>query len=117
MEYPFADAAWNALHTAHRHLAVSKGLACKYPADVAPFAAVAEASTEAFSALLAIMQPGEYTWLFRHPPVDFAGLTHEMSLPVLQMLFPATASLPEAKSTAEIVPLGASHGPEMVTLT
>jgi GNAT superfamily N-acetyltransferase len=122
MEYPFADAIWNALHSAHRSLALDNGLACKYPHDVAPFAAVSEASPDAFLALHALLQPGESTWLFRHlPPANKAplpeGLTHATSLPCLQMLFPETAPLPETKSNAKLVPLDASHAPEMVALT
>jgi GNAT superfamily N-acetyltransferase len=122
MEYPFADAIWNALHTRQRSLALDNGLACKYPHDVAPFAAVAEDSPEAFVALHALMQPGESTWLFRNLPLAKGsslppGLTHDISLPCLQMLFPETAPLPETTSTAQLLPLDATHAPEMVALT
>jgi hypothetical protein len=43
----FANPVLHALQTRHRHFAVSTGEACRYPADVAPFAAVARPSKSA----------------------------------------------------------------------
>ena len=66
------------------------------------------------------MEPGEQTWLFQLPTPEAlvnTGLTHEMSLLCLQMLFPETAPLPEIRSDAEILALDETHAVEMVALT
>src|ERR1700677_846865 len=59
----FANPVWHALQTKHRHFAVSAGDACRYPADVAPFAAVATPSTIALNQLHSLLTPGESVWL------------------------------------------------------
>ena len=45
-EHLFSNPVWHALHTKHRHFAISAGQACRYPADVAPFSAVARAERD-----------------------------------------------------------------------
>lgn len=55
---------WSALTTAHRSLAVSRGLAARYPADVSPLAAVSEPTVEAFADLRALVGAGETVALF-----------------------------------------------------
>jgi GNAT superfamily N-acetyltransferase len=117
MQDPFYDPIWNALHTAHRPLALASGEACKYPHDVAPFAAVQTNTPAALDDLRSLMNPSESTWLFHDPPPSVTGLSHETSLPCLQMLFPADTALPATGRTATIVPLNATHAPEMVALT
>jgi hypothetical protein len=41
---PLLDPVWNALETAHSHFAVGRGPARRYPAEVVPFGAIADAS-------------------------------------------------------------------------
>jgi hypothetical protein len=43
----FLNPVWHALHTKHRHLAYSTADACRYSADVVPFAAVNAPSADA----------------------------------------------------------------------
>ncbi|WP_263381136.1 GNAT family N-acetyltransferase [Granulicella paludicola] len=117
MQDPFYDPIWNALHTAHQPLALATGEACKYAQNVAPFAAVQTNTPAALDDLRSLMKPGESTWLFHDPPPSVTGLTYETSLPCLQMLFPADTALPAIDSTATILPLEATHAPEMVALT
>ena len=117
MQDPFHDPIWNALHTAHQPLALATRLACKYPHDVAPFAAISANTSAALTDLHSLMLPGEATWLFHDPPPHTAGLRYEISLPCLQMLFPSDFAPPETNNPAIILPLDATHGPEMVALT
>ena len=84
----FSNVVWHALQTKHRHFALSAGDAVRYPADVAPFAAVAELSARALQQLHSLMQPGESVWIRcennpRIPELDFIE-----TLPCLQMVLP-----------------------------
>jgi GNAT superfamily N-acetyltransferase len=111
----FANPVWHALQTKHRHFAVSAGDACRYPADVAPFAAVAAPSTSALQSLHSLLMPGEYVWLVGESYPAVPGLTCEETLQCLQMVLPADVSLPSP--TPHIVPLSNANAPEMVALT
>ncbi len=113
----FADPIWNALQTSHRHLALNCGLACKYPAEVAPFAAVAENTPAAFADLQSLMLPGETTYVAGPLPATLPGLVYGGVLRCLHMVFPAETPLPAASGDAAIEPLTAAHASEMVALT
>jgi GNAT superfamily N-acetyltransferase len=113
----FYNAAWTALHTSHDTLALRQGLAWKYPADVAPFAAVAENTPAALEDLRSLLAPKEAVWLFHEAPPAIEGLLCGSHLPVLQMHYPRSLPLPEVSSTGRIVRLDASHAAEMVALT
>ena len=114
-EHLFANPVWHALHTKHRHFAVSAGDACRYPAEVAPFAAIAAPTAAALEQLHSLLAPGESIWLIgeNHPPVPYLSL--EMTLPCLQMVLCEDAGPPA--STIEIVPLTEANAEEMVALT
>jgi predicted GNAT family acetyltransferase len=111
----FASTIWNALHTKHRHFAVSAGDACRYPADVAPFAAVAAPTTAALMDLHSLLVPGESVWItgetYPHPQ----ELSFEQSLECLQMVLPWEI-IPPAP-TVDIVRLSDVNASEMVALT
>ncbi|WP_433973369.1 GNAT family N-acetyltransferase [Tunturiibacter lichenicola] len=111
----FADPVWHALHTRHRHFSVSVGDACRYPADVAPFAAVASPSVASLLQLHSLLAPDESVWIagetYPHPP----ELVFEESLECLQMVLPAEITQPAP--TIEILPLSNADAPEMVALT
>lgn len=113
---PFANPVWNALQTTHQLLALTAGRACKYPQDVAPFAAVAENTPEALRDLHSLLLPGETTYVANEQPRDVAGLRSEGTVSCLQMVFPQTLALPEAKPI-EIAPLTCADAPAMVELT
>jgi ribosomal protein S18 acetylase RimI-like enzyme len=109
-ESPFANPVWNALQTTHRHFAVCAGNACRYPADVAPFAAVAEASWDALRRVHSLLTPGESVWvadigigdLYRRAPDISTGLSRELSLEqalnCLQMILPDDVAVPDSQS-------------------
>jgi predicted GNAT family acetyltransferase len=111
----FANPVWHALQTMHRRFALSAGEACRYPTDVAPFAAVATPSTTALQQLHSLLTPGESVWLVgeRYPSVP--ELSFEETLVCLQMTLPE--AVPQASPTVEVVPLSNANAPEMVALT
>jgi len=111
----FANPVWHALQTKHRHFAVSAGDACRYPADVAPFAAVASPSVAALKQLRSLLAPGEYVWLFEEHCPHVPGLSSVETLECLQMVLPDEVAPPGPKT--EIVRLSDENAPEMVALT
>jgi predicted GNAT family acetyltransferase len=111
----FADPIWPALHGPHRHLAIGAGPACRYPADVAVFAALAEPTEAAMARLRSLLAPGEAVWLFGTEQPSVAGLevTDRMVCP--QMALPAVVEPPEP--VAGVVELTAANAHEMVALS
>jgi ribosomal protein S18 acetylase RimI-like enzyme len=112
----FLNPVWHALQGPHRTLALGEGLARRYPADVAPFAALAEPSSAAFEALRGLLAPHDPVWVVDEPPPSTPGLALETSLPCLQMALSADARLPPPASL-EIVALTGNHAGDMVALT
>jgi ribosomal protein S18 acetylase RimI-like enzyme len=109
----FLNPVWHALHGPHRHLAIGAGAACRYPADVAPFAAVGERSAEAQRQLHALLAAGESLWIADSP--SHPALNVEQELECVQMALPPEAPLPPPG--AGIVPLSGANAAEMVALT
>jgi len=114
---PFANAIGNALHTTHHHLALSSNLALKYPADIAPFACLAENSPAALRDLRTLMAPGETTYVLGDPPPSTDTLLYRGATPCLQMAFPEQSSLPAINASLPISPLTCADAPAMVALT
>jgi ribosomal protein S18 acetylase RimI-like enzyme len=116
-EHLFADPVWNALHTGHRRFLTSNGEACRYPADVAPFAAVANPSVGALRQLQELMAQNETIWLVRTESSlpEVSGIRIEETLPCLQMVLAEESNLPAPR--AEIIRLGCGDAPEMLALT
>jgi GNAT superfamily N-acetyltransferase len=111
----FANPVWHALQTKHRHFAISSGEACRYPADVAPFAAVSTPSKSALQSLHSLLAPGEYVWLMGESYPSIPELSCEGTLECLQMVLPEDVAPPGP--TPDIVPLSDANAPEMVALT
>lgn len=114
--HAFANPAWHALHGHHRHFAIRAAEACRYPADVAPFGAVASPGAAALQALRSLLLPGESIWLFG----EHDGLAGELrcveKLECLQMLLePDGAPAPEPGP--HVRRLTALDAPAMVRLT
>jgi len=112
----FSNPVWHALEGPHRHLALGNGIARRYPADVAPFAALAEPSRAALDRLAELIEPGESVWIADPGELRVRQLALEGSLPCLQMVLPSAAPLP-ALAPDGIVALGAAEASEMVALT
>jgi predicted GNAT family acetyltransferase len=111
----FTNPAWHALQTKHRHLAVSAGDACRYPAEVAPFVAVARPSAVALEHLDSLLAPGEHTWLIGESYPCVPELSFQETLECLQMILPEEVTPPDP--TIDIVSLSDANATEMVTLT
>jgi GNAT superfamily N-acetyltransferase len=111
----FTNPIWHALRSKHRRFARSHGNACRYPADVAPFAAVAELTANTSRQLHALLAPGESIWVIGD---DWAGipLLHiEETLPCVQMLQRAAASTLAPK--VELLRLSTADVADMLALT
>ena len=113
----FTKPAWNALHSTHRDLALSLGLACKYPARIAPFSAIEENTEQAMTDLFRLMDPGEVTFVINAQPPSIEGLTVELGPLCLRMDFPADAQIPAAPKGMRIAALTCADAPAMVGLT
>jgi ribosomal protein S18 acetylase RimI-like enzyme len=110
----FTNPVWHALHGPHRHLAIVADGACRYPADVAPFAAINAPERHSFEALRSLLSPDETVWI-----VDYGraapGLEVVERLACMQMVLPSDVG-PPAESPA-VRPLTAADADEMVALT
>jgi len=111
----FANPVWHALQTKHRHLAVSEGNACRYPAEVVPFAAVAAPTSVALQQLHSLLAPGEFLWLIGGNYPHLPELRFEETLECLQMTLPEEVVPPDP--TIEIASLSDANATEMVALT
>jgi ribosomal protein S18 acetylase RimI-like enzyme len=111
----FTNPVWHALQTRHRHLALSAGDACRYPADIAPFAAVAVQSSAALQQLQSLFALGEPVWLVGGDYQDVPEFSLEGTLETLQMVLPEEIIPPDP--TIEIVRLSDANAQEMVALT
>jgi len=124
----FVNPVWHSLHGPHRHLACSDGGACRYPADVAPFAAIDAPSAAAFAQLRSLLDPGESLWIADYGRTA-PGLVVVDALDCVQMVLPEEVDIPGAGPGPglgpgtgagpgrDVLPLTAAHAPEMVALT
>lgn len=115
----FGNPPLEALRSVHRRFALAAGGACKYPAEVAPFAAIENGSQEALRDLLSLMEPGEGTYVVSEAPLALEGLQCRGPLGVKQMTHPHDRSLPAwpASESVSIEPLSCANAAEMVELT
>ncbi|MBB5056202.1 GNAT superfamily N-acetyltransferase [Granulicella aggregans] len=113
----FLNFVLTALQTTHARLAITSGEATRYPAAVAPFAAIATPTTKALSHLRELLTPDEYVWATALGEADPAAaqLKVETSIDVLQMILPPEVELPPPYPG--ILPLDCSRAAEMVALT
>ncbi len=111
----FANPVWHALQTKHKHFAMTVGEACRYPADVAPFAAVGTPSRAALQQLASLIVKGEHLWLFddNFPPAPEIDWLEKLQC--LQMVLPREVNPPDP--SIELTPLRAADGQDMVALT
>ena len=111
----FLNPVWHALHSRHQDFAVEVGEACRYPADVAPFAAVETSSASAMRKLASLLMPEEAVWFFGEEYLGVTELNHIDTLKCLQMVLPDEVMPPERGM--DLIPLSAEDGPAMVALT
>jgi ribosomal protein S18 acetylase RimI-like enzyme len=112
----FANPVWHALHTKHRRFGVFSGDACRYRADVVPFAAVASPAAGPMQQLRSLLAPGESVWLIGEHYPETPELICEGTLECLQMVMQEEVVMPAAP-TFDIVRLSEANAPEMLALT
>jgi len=115
-EHLFANPIWQALQTHHRRFALSAGDACRYPADVAPFAAVAASTASALGQLASLLEPEDTLSVVadRIPPAT--GLHIVDTIEVLQMVLPDDVR-PPTDAAVGVAVLDRTNAEEMVALT
>jgi ribosomal protein S18 acetylase RimI-like enzyme len=115
----FENPPLQALTSTHRHFAMTRGLAYKYPAEVTPFAALRGYSQQALLDLAAIMLPGESSWIVAERSWTLEGLACKGPLAVKQMTYSPDKPLPTVSDAAdgEIELLSCVNATEMVELT
>jgi predicted GNAT family acetyltransferase len=111
----FANPVWHALRSKHRKLARCAADACRYPADVGPFAAIRSAGAGSMLELQSLFEPGESTWIIGEEYAEVPGLVREETLECLQMVLPGDVGAPDTE--IEIVKLSDTNADEMVALT
>jgi GNAT superfamily N-acetyltransferase len=120
MHEMFSNPFFHALRTEHAGMAIGSPLALRYPADVIPFAALAESSTEAMAALSRMLAPGETIYVTGDSLPAVPQIERLKELPGWQFHFPS-GSLPaaasEATTTSPIRLLTEDDAPAMVALT
>ena len=74
--HPLENPIWNALNTEHAALALGKGSARRYPADIGPLCGIADQSASSYEALRALAGPGGVVGLFlQEPPASLPAWT------------------------------------------
>ena len=90
-EETFPNLVWHALHSVHAHFAIENGQATRYPADVVPYAALADAEHRDISPLRELLVPGDKVYLIGPQPAETGSLRVGPPLDCFQMVFPAQA--------------------------
>jgi ribosomal protein S18 acetylase RimI-like enzyme len=104
---------WASLRGAHRHLAETNGRAARYPADVAPFHALADpADPHAWADLAALVGPGAEIAVPGAPLSPFPGWAVAGNIAGVQFVDTAL----EAADDPEAVRLTAADVPEVLDL-
>src|SRR5271165_5297806 len=85
---PFPNLVWHALHTVHANLAVQNSHAARYPADVVPYAALADPTHSDLSPLEDLLAPNDRVYLIGPQPAPKKSLRVGTPLDCFQMLFP-----------------------------
>lgn len=114
---PLLDPAWNALETDHARFAVGDGRVRRYPAEVVPFAALADNSADNLRKLDELLAAGEHVYLFGPQPVSTSGITVGTPLNCYQMLGPSRLPVENADEGTRMERMTRKDGSAMVALT
>jgi predicted GNAT family acetyltransferase len=104
---------WSSLTTAHRELAKGDETVLRYPAEIAPFAAFAQARSRATEDLRALAKDGPVVLFTPAPVAPIEGLEVQLQAPLRQMV---SVEAPTAFHAA-FDTLGAADVPAMLELT
>ncbi len=112
--HPLDHPIWSALTTRQASIAEGGPLAWRYPAEIAPFAAIADNSKASFAALAVLIPPSGRAVLCTVDPVTPPeSLSALLTKPVEQMVM---ASVCSDTPPSALVTLGAADVPEMLEL-
>ena len=112
--HPLDNPVWSSLTTRHASFAVMQECAGRYPAQVAPFAAVGASDARAAAQLEALVNPGESVYLVGLAPSLGRGWSVEPSVPIAQLVCTSPAVV---RAGPEPVPLTEGHRSDMLALT
>ncbi|WP_308720802.1 GNAT family N-acetyltransferase [Komagataeibacter xylinus] len=105
---------WNALNTIQRPLALTFGLAARYPHNVSPLAGLQKCTAAAFADLAQLVSWGESIALFTTTPPEVpSGWTVERSRWIEQMV----CEKPLATELCDLLELQEEDVPDMLALT
>lgn len=115
---PFHNLVWHALHTDHANFAMENSCAARYPADVVPYAALADPTHAELSPLVELLAPGDLVYLLGSRPMPTNSVSVGTPLPCFQMLFPAQPP-PDTGTPHDppILHMTPNDAPDMVALT
>jgi len=114
---PLSDPLWNALATEHAHFMIGAGRARRYPAAVAPFAAVADHSPASWADLEQLLSPEEHVYLCGPEPGGANGLKVGAPLDTHQMVWPTRTPIEVDRGGVAIMRMTAADADAMVALT
>jgi predicted GNAT family acetyltransferase len=111
--HPLDNPIWHALTTTHAGFAVGGELARRYPLEVAPFAALADASSRAFAGLAEVLRVQRMAATFTATPLELPDGWQVIQRQVIsQMVCEILEPVPEL----ELEVLDKADVPEMTTL-
>jgi predicted GNAT family acetyltransferase len=113
--HPLDHPIWTALTTRQQILAEGGALARRYPPDIGPFAAMADASPQSFAALGALMSGSEHVVLFTPDPITAPAEFKTLLARTGEQMIGMPAEV--LSGAADIVTLGADDVPAMLELT
>lgn len=113
--HPLDNPVWHALATQHAGFAVSAGRAAHYPADVAPFGAVVEASPGAAGELASLVGDGGSLFILGVAPPAATRWSLERQKAVTQMTCPALP--PETPGPDPVLMESEAQRADMLELT
>jgi predicted GNAT family acetyltransferase len=111
---PLDRVIWSALTTQQRDIAEGGDLALRYPAAIAPLAAIADTSADSLAFLKQLLTPGEKVSLIR---LDDFTPPHDLEVIIRATLFQmvGTATV-ESRNRTHLIPLGAADVADMMAL-
>lgn len=112
--HPLDNPVWQSLATQHANLALTAGAAARYPAAIAPFAAVDADAGRAGNQLTSLVNDGEAVYLVGVAPAAPPGWVIEPKKPIVQMVCEAA---PEDLPGPDAVSMTAAQSDDMLALT
>jgi predicted GNAT family acetyltransferase len=113
--HPMDNPVWHSLSSEQQPFAIGTQHALRYPADVAPFVAIAQDSASARNDALDLVAPSEPVYFVGTAPRDMAGWEVLKESRILQMMWDSATTL--SRDRIGIEELTAADASAMVELT